>query len=185
VAFTATLDASVLYPLPLRDTLLRAAQVGMYDPYWSERILDEVARNLVGNGVASARQATAMLDAMRSAFDAATVAAEEIARLEPAMTNDTKDRHVLAAAASAQTDMLVTLNLRDFPLTACEPLSVEPVHPERFLLDLYRIDPEAMRTAIALQAAALTQPPMSVADVLDRLAVSVPRFTRALRMPPS
>jgi hypothetical protein len=42
-----------------------------------------------------------MLDAMRGAFNAATVAAEEIARLDPAMTNAAKDRHVLAAAAAA------------------------------------------------------------------------------------
>jgi hypothetical protein len=181
VALTAALDASVLYPLPLRDTLLRAAQVGMYDPCWSERILDEVARNLVGNGVATAPQATAMLDAMRGAFDAAAGTAEEIARLEPAMTNDAKDRHVLAAAAAAQADTLVTLNLRDFPPAACEPLSIEPVHPDRFLLDLYRIDPDAMRTAIALQAEALTRPPMSVAEVLDRLAPTAPRFAQVLR----
>ncbi len=157
----------------------------MYDPCWSERILDEVARNLVGNRVATPPQAVAMLDAMRGAFDAATVAAEEIARLEPAMTNDPKDRHVLAAAAAAQTDTLVTLNLRDFPPAACEPLSVEPVHPDRFLCDLYRLDPDAMRAALALQAAALTRPPMSVDDVLDRLTGTVPRFAQALRAQPS
>jgi hypothetical protein len=40
------LDASVLYPLPLRDTLLRVAEIELYDPYWSQRILDEVARRM-------------------------------------------------------------------------------------------------------------------------------------------
>jgi hypothetical protein len=112
VALTAALDASVLYPLPLRDTLLRAAQVGMYDPCWSERILDEVARNLA----------------------------------------------------------------------ACEPFSVEPVDPDRFLLDLYRLDEDAIHTALALQAAALTRPPMSLTDILDRLEPTVPGFARALRV---
>jgi predicted nucleic acid-binding protein len=181
VALTAALDASVLYPLPLRDTLLRAAQVGVYDPCWSERILDEVARNLVANRAATAPQAAAMLEAMRGAFDAATVADEEIARLEPTMTNDPKDRHVLAAAAAGNADMLVTLNLRDFPSTACEPLSVEPVHPDRFLLDLYRLDKDAIRTALSLQAAALTRPPMSLTDILDRLEPTVPGFAQALQ----
>jgi len=42
--FAAVLDASVLYPLPLRDTLLRVAEIELYAPYWSQRILDEVAR---------------------------------------------------------------------------------------------------------------------------------------------
>jgi hypothetical protein len=31
--FAAVLDASVLYPLPLRDTLLRVAEIELYDPY--------------------------------------------------------------------------------------------------------------------------------------------------------
>lgn len=181
MAITAVLDASVLYPLPLRDTLLRAAQVGMYDPCWSERILGEVARNLAANRAATEAQAAAMLEAMRGAFDAATVADEEIARLEPTMTNDPKDRHVLAAAAAANADMLVTLNLRDFPPAACEPFSVEPVDPDRFLLDLYRVDKDAIHRALALQAAALTRPPMSAADILDRLEPTVPGFTRGLR----
>ncbi len=181
MTLTAALDASVLYPLPLRDTLLRVAQVGVYDPCWSERILDEVARNLIANRVATAPKAAAMLDAMRDAFDAAIVVAEEIARLEPTMTNDSKDRHVLAAAAAGQAEMLVTLNLRDFPSAACEPLSIEAIHPDRFLLDLYQLDPDAIHAALALQATALANPPMSVADILDRLMLTVPGFAETLR----
>jgi hypothetical protein len=153
----------------------------MYAPCWSERILDEVARNLVANRVATAPQAAAMLDAMRGAFDAATVTDEEITRLEPTMTNDPKDRHVLAAAAIGTADVLVTLNLRDFPPAACEPLSVEPVHPDGFLLDLYRLDKDAILAALSLQAAALTRPPMSLTDILDRLDPTVPGFARAMR----
>ena len=45
----AVLDACVLYPLPLRDTLLSVAEAGLYEARWSERILDEVERNLVAD----------------------------------------------------------------------------------------------------------------------------------------
>lgn len=31
--FATVLDASVLYPLPLRDTLLRLAEAELYDAY--------------------------------------------------------------------------------------------------------------------------------------------------------
>ena len=68
----AVLDASVLYPLPLRDTLLRVASIELYDPYWSERILDEVTRNLIADARATEQQASNMIDAMREAFDEAT-----------------------------------------------------------------------------------------------------------------
>jgi hypothetical protein len=60
--FAAVLDASVLYPLPLRDTLLRVAEIELYDPYWSQRILDEVARNLIADARASEQQARNLID---------------------------------------------------------------------------------------------------------------------------
>ena len=40
------LDANVLIPNALRDTLLRAAEAGWYDAYWSDETLAEVERNL-------------------------------------------------------------------------------------------------------------------------------------------
>ena len=91
--FAAVLDASVLYPLPLRDTLLRVAETELYNPYWSERILDEVLRNLVADGRASEDQARRLTQAMATAFDGAAVPQLAIDRLEAAMTNDPKDRH--------------------------------------------------------------------------------------------
>jgi hypothetical protein len=66
--FAAVLEASVLYPLPLRDTLLRVAEIELYDPYWSQGILDEVTRNLVADARASEQQARNLIDAMRDAF---------------------------------------------------------------------------------------------------------------------
>jgi hypothetical protein len=44
VPFAVVLDACVLYPLPLRDTLLRCAEQNLYEVRWSRRILDELAR---------------------------------------------------------------------------------------------------------------------------------------------
>jgi predicted nucleic acid-binding protein len=100
--FAAVLDANVLYPLPLRDTLLRIAETELYDPYWSERILDEVARNLIVDGRATEDQAARLVAAMDAAFDGAAVPEDAITRLEPAMTNDPKARHVLAAAVASE-----------------------------------------------------------------------------------
>jgi PIN domain len=50
MAFKVVLDANVLYPFSLRDTLLRLAERELYVLAWSERILDEVSRNLVDDG---------------------------------------------------------------------------------------------------------------------------------------
>jgi len=83
--FKVVLDADVLYPFSLRDTLLRAAAEGLYQLYWSEQILDQVRRNLVGNGIVSDEQAARLLAAMRKAFPEATITGHD--GLIPAMKN--------------------------------------------------------------------------------------------------
>lgn len=179
--FAAVLDASVLYPLPLRDTLLRIAEIELYDAYWSERILAEVARGLVADGRASDHQARRLTEAMTAAFDGAAVPRAAIDRLEPAMTNDPEDRHVLAAAVASGAQAVVTLNLKDFPIEACEPLAIEPLQPDAFLLDLYALDAPRVYAAVERQAAVLRRPRISLDELLDRLAVTVPSFAAALR----
>ncbi|GEM_PF-5994529 len=42
----AVLDACVLVPSVVADTLLRCAEQGLYRPLWSAEILDEVRRHL-------------------------------------------------------------------------------------------------------------------------------------------
>ena len=45
----AVYDACVLYPSPLRDFLIRVAIEDLVVARWSERILDEVFRNIAKN----------------------------------------------------------------------------------------------------------------------------------------
>lgn len=45
----AVYDANVLYPSPLRDFLIRVAIEDLVRARWSERILDEVFRNIAAN----------------------------------------------------------------------------------------------------------------------------------------
>ncbi len=142
MAFSAVLDTNVLYPFSLRDTLLRLAELELYTPLWSARILEEMRRNLAQHRI-TAEQATRIEAAMRAAFEEAEIDTAEIERLEPAMTNDPKDRHVLAAAVAADSELIVTFDLDDFPAQACEPLGVEATHPDDFLLDLHDLNPEA------------------------------------------
>jgi hypothetical protein len=120
------------------------------------------------------------------AFDDAEVPATVIAALETTMNNEPEDRHVLAAAvASHDAQTIVTTNLRHFPAEACEPLAIEVIHPDAFLCDLLDNEPERMHAALAEQAAALTRPPMTVPDVLDRLHDTVPTFVSRIRNTPA
>ena len=71
--FKVVLDANVIFPSALRDTLLRSAEAGLCQLYWTEQILDEAARNLVGLGKMTSEQAARLLQRLRDAFPEAMV----------------------------------------------------------------------------------------------------------------
>src|SRR6266511_1797025 len=160
MAFKVVLDANVLYPFSLRDTLLRLAERELYVLVWSERILDEVGRNLVEDGRTDAATAVRLQAAMRSAFPEALVDADAIAATEPAMTNDPGDRHVLATAVVAGAEGIVTFNSRHFPATALAPFGKQQIDPDDFLCTLLDIDGPTVADTIVEQAADLRRPPL-------------------------
>ena len=89
---TAVLDACVLVPIALADTLLRVAEKGLYRPLWSGRILAEAqaATEEIHPGIDAAKR----FAQMREAFDDALVSGWE--ELEGGLSlPDQDDRHVL------------------------------------------------------------------------------------------
>jgi len=113
---TALLDASVLYSAPLRDLLMHLAVGGLYAARWTDRIHDEWTRSLLQNRPDRTRARlqrtrdlmnSALLDSLISGYE------ELIPRLR---LPDPNDRHVLAAAIHAGADLILTMNLRHFPV---------------------------------------------------------------------
>lgn len=118
---------------------------------------------------------------MAEAFPEAMVPPSLVSSIEPAMTNDPKDRHVLAAAVGVGAQVIVSRNVDDFPPASCEPLSVEAVSPDDFLVDLFHLDPLAALRAVSDQAAALTRPPLTAQQVLAHIALDAPEFAELVR----
>jgi predicted nucleic acid-binding protein len=169
----AILDADVLFPMILRDTLLRVAAAGAYRVHWSDRIIDEVVRNLIDQHLMEPAKASRLAEAMRNAFPEATV--EDWESLEATMTNHPKDRHVAAAATKARADIIVTSNLKDF----CSlPDGMVAMSPDDFLISLVDADREAVIGAIEKQAAGYRNPPATVASLLQWLGRVVPVFAK-------
>ena len=61
---TAVLDACVLLPITLTDSLLRSAERAFYLPRWSRRILDEVERNIIEKRGVSEQDASARIGSL-------------------------------------------------------------------------------------------------------------------------
>jgi hypothetical protein len=182
LAFFALLDACVLYPASLRDTLLRFGSADFYVPLCSERVLDEAERNLVGDGVMDPGKARRLRNAMSGVFGEGLIAEHAIAQLEPTMTNQPKDRHVLAAAVASEAQTIVTQNLADFPDSALGPWDIQAQHPDEFLLGLFNIQPDLAASLVERQVAALRSPALSLDDVLAALEVAgAPVFADAVR----
>ncbi len=167
----AVLDANVLFPMVLRDTLLRAAAAGCFRLHWSSRILDEVTRNLIDEYGMGKAKASALRMLMEEAFPDANVEGWE--ELEPKMRNHPKDRHVAAVAASIGAGVIVTSNVRDFTDV---PVGIVAITPDQFLTELLVARPAELLGALEVQAAAYRRPPLSVAELIQQLAAVAPRF---------
>lgn len=178
--FTVVLDACALVPITLCDALLRIADTGAYGVRWSATILDETERTMVNKLGVRPESAEHRVQKMREAFRFADVDGYE--PLKPLLTNDPKDRHVLACAIKAQTHTIVTFNLKDFPPESLEPWNIEVVHPDTFLLNQLDLAPGHVTAAIRAMLASYRNPPRTVDELLGSLSRSgAPDFADEVR----
>jgi predicted nucleic acid-binding protein len=173
VFFPALLDANVLVPIHLTDLLLRLAEAETYRPLWSEQVLQEVERNLPKVGV-TPEKAKRRVGTMRREFPDAMVTGYQ--PLVDDMTNDPKDRHVLAAAVRANAEIIVTANVKDFPAHACEPYDVGIVHPDEFLLDQLDLYEDETLRCLRELVLDLERPPTTMPQFLVQFRKTVPNF---------
>jgi predicted nucleic acid-binding protein len=182
VDIAAVLDACVLIPASLRDALLYPAVVGLYRPVWTEELLEEVTRNLPRlkrSTPITPQSAQNMVQNLKRAFPGALVT--DHTPLIGSMTNNPKDRHILAAAVVSGAQTIVTINLKDFPRPSLAPFHIEVQHPDVFLSHLFELTPDRMRQAIMMHVEKLRNPPRSLDKVLETLAQHTPHFVSLLR----
>jgi len=143
----ALIDACVLYPTVLREIVLDLAATGDFAPLWSPRILEEWARAAAKLGAGQEAVARGEIALVRAHWPEAEVAVDPAteARL---WLPDPDDVHVLAAAIDGGADLLLTLNVRDFPRRALDAEAILLRHPDAFLLDALDRSREAVRSTI-------------------------------------
>ena len=135
----------------------------------------EVSRNLQAKFGLSSDRAQYRESEIRRHFPEAWVDGYE--DLIPIMTNQEKDRHVLAAAVRARAEVIVTYNTKDFKRESLDQYSVTVQGPSTFLKNLYELDPTAVVAALNRQATVIGQ---TLPQLLARLRLNVPGFVSML-----
>lgn len=122
--FTAFYDANVLYPSELRNLLMHLALTGLFRAAWSNGVHEEWIVALLRNRPDLTREKlerTRML-MDQHAMDALVTGYEDL--IPVLHLPDPDDRHVLAAAIRGRADVIVTINIRDFPADVLAPFGI-------------------------------------------------------------
>lgn len=121
-----------------------------------------------------------VISLMKRHFEDAEVAG--YGELVPSMTNNPKDRHVLAAAITGGADVIVTSNLRHFPPRSREPHNIDAQSPDEFLRHQWeQADPERFVAILERWTTQLRRHPDTLEGVLEeRLMTTAPEFSRAV-----
>lgn len=165
--FRAFLDASVLYPASLRNLLMRLTLNGLFKAQWSADVHEEWIRSLIRNRPDLSRDNLLRIrDAMDEHAEDALVTGYETL-IDSLTLPDLNDRHVLAAAIVCHADVIVTCNLKDFPLETLAHYGIEAQHPDEFVRHLFDLAPVLVVDAVRDQQEALTRPPVTMTELLN------------------
>lgn len=172
--FRVFLDACTLANFGVCDLLLRLSErPRLIIPKWNAEVLAETRRTQVNKLGWPPNLADSFHDQLLQAFPDAMVSGYE--GLVPQLTNQEKDRHVLAAALRGNCPLILTFNLRHFPSAALEPWSVQASHPQDFLVTLYELEPKQV---LACLGGIAGRRGLAIEDVVLRLGKVLPVFAR-------
>ncbi|MCA8298789.1 PIN domain-containing protein [Burkholderia sp. AU30198] len=170
--YTALLDACVLFPIAVADSLMSLATAGLFAAKWTQRIELEWISNLEEFRPQLTGKLNVRRDSMREAVPDWEVAESAWIPLAGNVTlPDPDDQHVLAAALAGHADCIVTANLRDFPAEAVSPYGIGIIHPDRFIINQWDLDPIGAMSAFKRMRARWKKPqatPEDFAQALER-----------------
>jgi predicted nucleic acid-binding protein len=174
--YLAVLDACVLIPMPVADTLLRLADEEFYFPRWSRDILAEVESVLTKKYSIPPEKVAYRLDVMQKHFPEAMIEGYE--QLVEIMKNDPKDRHVLAVAVRCGAHAIVSNNKKHFPAECLQPYGLECLSADEFVEHQYHLDPDLFITKLREQASDIGW------DLHQLISRHVPSLARLIAIPP-
>ena len=137
-AFDVLIDACVLANHGVCDLLLSLAErPRLFVPHWTAKILREVERTHRNKLGWPANLVNLFQREIATAFPEAEI--QDYEGFIEGLTNDLKDRHVLAAAICGGCPVILTFNLRHFKNDNLQDHGIVAMHPDDYLVTLFEI----------------------------------------------
>jgi len=162
----AFLDANVIRGQLTNDVLLSLAERDVFEPRWSQHVIDEMRRNRPA-GVDEAR-IDKRIAAMNRFFPRAMTQGYE--GLEQQMHADAKDKHVLAAAVHSSSNVLVTDNVKDFDPPSSGPHAMRVERLSQFLSRKLEEDSDRVLAGLGNMIRRNRRDPRTMAGLIDKMA---------------
>jgi hypothetical protein len=165
----AVYDACILYPSHLRNIVVQAAVDRLIEARWTDEIHDEWMRNLAADTPAlSLERPRITRQLMNDALPSAMVGG--YAGLIPTVHfPDPHDRHVVAAGIAAGASVILTWNLRDFPIAVLKAHKLLARTPDAFLAELHDKAPDLMVASLENTRRNLSRTRLSASDFTEIL----------------
>lgn len=176
---SAFLDTNVLLGITETDLLLSLSETGgMFRPYWSEYVFDELKEHLPERlektGTKDAlRKAYRRIDAMKYSFPESMVPAsqwEANSSIAEKYVKDPDDAQILAGAITCDANCLVTDNLKDFDVENVQRLfGISTTSTDMFLQTLFHCSPTIFWNSAKKMVEKHNKPPRTLKELFDIL----------------
>jgi hypothetical protein len=145
-----------------------SATTGIISARWSAEILGEWVDNLLANRPDLKRERLERTcgEMNRAVPDALVTGYESL--VSTLTLPDPDDRHVLAAAITGGAEVVLTLNLKDFPGDRL-PEGLSAVAPDEFLCRVFGHNPAALLQTMTAHRASLARPPKTPDEYVESL----------------
>jgi|GEM_PF-3153565 predicted nucleic acid-binding protein len=160
--FKAVIDTNVLYSSMARDTLLWFATYDLYQPIWSEKILQELYFALKK---LSKTERIKLITNLKATFPDSLI--EQLPETGSIHLPDEDDLHIVACAMASHAGTIVTFNLKDFPADELAP--IKAVSPDDYCLSLLEENELMGMKAIKTHWKGFQNPKISWEDYTARL----------------
>jgi predicted nucleic acid-binding protein len=166
-AFKCVVDANALYPIVVRDLLFWFAYYDLCSLHWSDDILQEWKKIFLSKGK-SEKQIDKSISLMNNSFEFASISNYHYL-IPQLQLPDIKDNHVLAAAITSKSEVIITFNLKDFPASELDKFDIRSQTPDDFLTDIIDLNPELSLLAFKEMVTNKTNPKISNSEMLTIL----------------